>query len=104
MSVTGQPGGPPLRPGASLGDSVAGVFCALAVLSALWQRQTGGTGQYIDMSMLDCQITILENAFARYFASGKLPLPTGTRHPSAAPFQAYHSSDIDFVVALITPP
>jgi CoA:oxalate CoA-transferase len=102
MSVTGQPGGPPLRPGASLGDSVAGVFCALAVVSALWQRQSSGGGQYIDMSMLDCQVTMLENAFARYFASGKVPMATGTRHPSAAPFQAYHGSDDDFVVALIT--
>jgi CoA:oxalate CoA-transferase len=102
MSLTGEPGGPPLRPGASLGDSVAGVFCALAVLSALWQRQSSGLGQYIDMSMLDCQITMLENAFARYFASGKVPGPTGTRHPSATPFQAFHASDADFVVALIT--
>jgi CoA:oxalate CoA-transferase len=102
MSLTGRPGGPPLRPGASLGDSVAGVFCSVAILSALWQRQATGTGQYIDMSMLDCQITMLENAFARYFATGKVPGPTGTRHPSAAPFQAFHASDADFVVALIT--
>ena len=102
MSLTGQPGGPPIRPGASLGDSVAGIFCALAIVSALWQRQISGRGQYIDMSMLDCQVTILENAFSRYFATGQIPGPLGSRHPSAAPFQAFHAADADFVVGLVT--
>ena len=102
MSVTGEPGGDPIRPGASLGDSIAGVFTALAIVSALWQRQSSGRGQYIDMSMLDCQVTMMENAFSRYFASGKVPGPLGSRHPEAAPFQVFRAANGYFVVALIT--
>jgi len=102
MSVTGEPDGAPIRPGASLGDSTAGVFTALTIVSALWQRQKSRKGQYIDMSMLDCQITMMENAFSRYFATGEVPGPLGSRHPVAAPFQAFHASDTYFVVALIT--
>ncbi|MDO8491587.1 MAG: CaiB/BaiF CoA-transferase family protein [Dehalococcoidia bacterium] len=102
MSVTGEPGGRPVRPGASLGDSTAGAFTALAIVSALWQRERTGEGQHIDMSMLDCQITMMENAFSRYFATGQTPGPLGSRHPAATPFQAFRASDRDFVVALIT--
>lgn len=102
MSITGQPGGPPIRPGPSLGDSTAGIFTALAIVSALWQRQSSGRGQYIDMSMLDCQVTMMENAFSRYFGNGQVPGPLGSRHPSAAPFQAFKAADGYFVVALLT--
>lgn len=102
MSVTGEPGGAPVRPGASLGDSTAGLFTALAIVSALWQRQSSGKGQYIDISMLDCQVTMMENAFSRYFATGEIPGPLGSRHPAAAPFQAFRASDGYFVAALIT--
>lgn len=102
MSVTGEPGGRPVRPGASLGDSVAGTFAALAIVSALLQCDRTGEGRYIDMSMLDCQVTMMENAFSRYFATGVAPGPIGSRHPAATPFQAFRASDRHFVVALIT--
>ena len=102
LSLTGDPGGPPVRPGASLGDSICGLFAALSIVAALYQRMTTGLGQHIDMSMLDCQVTMLENAFARFFATGQVPGPLGSRHAAAAPFQAFHSSDGYFVVALLT--
>jgi len=102
MSVTGEQGGAPLRPGASLGDSVAGVFAGIAIVSALFHRERSGQGQYIDMSMLDCQVTMMENAFARYFATDQVPGPLGSRHPAAAPFQAFQAKDGYFVVALLT--
>ena len=73
MSITGEPGGPPVRPGLSLGDIAAGLFTAIGILAALHERERSGRGQMIDVSMLDCQIAILENAFARYFATGELP-------------------------------
>lgn len=102
LSVTGEPNGPPVRPGASLADSTAGVFGALAIVSALYRRRETGQGQHIDMSMLDCQVTMLENAFSRFFATGQVPSPLGTRHPAAAPFQAFQASDGPFVVAVLT--
>jgi CoA:oxalate CoA-transferase len=101
MSVTGEEGGPPIRPGVSQGDSIAGMFAAVAILSAIHQRERTGRGQRIDMSMLDGQVTLLENAFARYFATGKVPGPMGTRHPALTPFQAFATSDGHIAVALL---
>ncbi|MFQ6019511.1 MAG: CaiB/BaiF CoA transferase family protein [Dehalococcoidia bacterium] len=100
MSITGQPDGPPLRPGISLGDIAAGLYTAIGVLAALQERQRSGRGQFVDVSMLDCQVAILENAFVRYFATGQAPEPLGTRHPSATPFQAFPTKDGWIVLAL----
>jgi len=100
MSITGEPDGPPLRPGLSLGDIAAGLYTAIGVLVALHERERSGQGQMIDIAMLDCQIAILENAFIRYFATGELPKPIGSRHPLATPFQAFPTSDGWIVLAL----
>jgi CoA:oxalate CoA-transferase len=100
MSITGEPGGPPVRPGTSLGDIAAGLFTAIGVLAALHERERSGRGQMIDVAMLDCQVSILENAFARYFATGQVPEPIGTRHPVATPFQAFPTRDGYIVLAL----
>jgi len=100
MSITGEPGGPPVRPGISQGDITAGLYTAIGILAALQERERSGKGQVIDISMLDCQIAILENAFARYFATGEVPRPIGTRHPLATPFQAFATKDGWIVVAL----
>ncbi len=100
MSITGHPGGPPTRPGLSLGDIAGGLFTAIGVLAALQERERSGEGQLVDVSMLDCQVAILENAFMRYFATGNAPGPIGTRHPSATPFQAFPTKDGYLVLAL----
>ncbi len=100
MSITGYPGGPPARPGLSLGDIAGGLFTAIGVLAALRERDRSGEGQLVDVSMLDCQIAILENAFMRYFATGQVPGPVGTRHPLATPFQAFPTKDGYIVLAL----
>ncbi len=101
MSITGEPGGPPVRPGASMGDIVAGLYAAIGILSALFERVISGKGQYIDIGMLDCQVAIMENALSRYFGSGDVPGPLGTRHPVFTPFQAFETSDGWIVVAII---
>lgn len=100
MSITGEPDGPPVRPGISQGDITAGLYTAIGVLAALHERERSGKGQMIDISMLDCQIAILENAFVRYFATGETPKPIGTRHPLATPFQAFPTKDGWIVVAI----
>jgi CoA:oxalate CoA-transferase len=100
MSITGEPDGPPLRPGLSLGDIAAGLYTAIGVVAALHERERSGQGQMIDVAMLDCQVAILENAFIRYFATGELPKPIGSRHPLATPFQAFPTSDGWIVLAL----
>ncbi|MGQ9572020.1 MAG: CaiB/BaiF CoA transferase family protein [Dehalococcoidia bacterium] len=100
MSITGEPDGPPVRPGLSLGDIAAGLYTAIGILAALQERERSGQGQMLDIAMLDCQIAILENAFIRYFATGEVPQPIGTRHPLATPFQAFPTKDGWIVLAL----
>lgn len=101
MSITGEPDGPPLRPGASLGDIAAGLFTSIGILSAIFEREKNGKGQMLDISMLDCQLAILENAFTRYFATGEVPRRIGTRHPVFTPFQAFETKDGYIVVAMV---
>ena len=101
LSITGEPGGPPIRPGVSQGDITAGLFAVIGILSALQERTRSGLGQMVDIGMLDCQVTIQENAFARYFATGEVPTPLGTRHPVTAPFQVFQTSDGYITIALI---
>ena len=99
MSLTGHPGGPPTRVGSSIGDITAGLFTALGVASALHSRNTTGQGIKIDVSMLDCQLAILENAIVRYFTTGQIPGPLGARHPSITPFEAYAARDGHVIIA-----
>jgi CoA:oxalate CoA-transferase len=101
MSITGETDGPPVKPGASIGDLTAGLFTAIGILSALHEREKSGKGQYIDISMLDCQLSILENAFARYFATGEIPKRLGTRHAVFTPFQAFETKDGYIVIAMV---
>ncbi len=97
MSITGEPGGRPVRVGASIGDIAAGTFCAVGILAGLYQRPKLGEGSKVDVSMLDGQVAILENALARYLSTGIVPGPLGSRHPSITPFQAFKTRD-DWVV------
>ncbi|WP_372917320.1 CaiB/BaiF CoA transferase family protein [Sandarakinorhabdus sp.] len=103
MSVTGHPGGPPTRVGTSIGDITAGLFTVIGITTALHDRgRTGpnhGRGQFVDVAMLDGQIAILENAIARYAATGESPGPLGARHPSITPFAAYSCADAPIVIA-----
>jgi CoA:oxalate CoA-transferase len=99
MSLTGHPGGPPTRVGTSIGDITAGLFGAIGILAALTERATTGIGRWIDVAMLDSQVAILENAIARYAATGQVPGPLGARHPSIAPFAAFKTRDKPIVIA-----
>ena len=99
MSVTGQPNSEPTRVGTSIGDITAGLFTAIGINAALYDRQKTGKGMFIDVSMLDCQIAILENAIARYLSKNEIPKPMGSRHPSIAPFEAFKTKDSYIIIA-----
>ena len=99
MSITGSSKNNLSRVGTSIGDITAGLFCVSGVLSALYKREKTNKGSKIDISMLDCQIAILENAIARYSVSGKSPEPLGTDHPSIAPFGAFKTSNGKIIIA-----
>ena len=99
MSITGEPGGPPIRPGYSIGDMAGGMYTAIGLLAALHERQASGLGQHVDVAMLDSQVALLENAVVRAANTDEVPGPIGTRHPLVTPFQALPTADGHCVVA-----
>lgn len=99
MSLTGHEGNPPTRVGSSIGDITAGLFTTIGITSALYHRNLTGEATKIDVAMLDCQVALLENAIARYVASGTAPGPLGSRHPSITPFEAFACRDGHLIIA-----
>lgn len=99
MSITGVPESPPVRVGTSISDILTGMYGAIAILAALRERDRTGRGAVLDLAMLDCTVSALENAIARYSVTGEVPRPLGTRHPSITPFQAFAAADGPIVVA-----
>ncbi len=97
MSITGPPGGDPVRCGVSIGDLAAALYGVVAILAALRVRDRTGVGQHLDIALLDCQVAMLEDALARFSVSGKAPAPIGSRHPSITPFQQFKGADDHFV-------
>ncbi len=97
--MVGKPNSEPTRVGTSIGDITAGLFTAIGINAALYDRQKTGKGMFIDVSMLDCQIAILENAIARYLSNNEIPKPLGSRHPSIAPFEAFKTKDSYIIIA-----
>ncbi len=99
MSITGTPGGPPVRIGMSIGDIGAGLYTCIGVNSALYHRAQTGEATKVDIGLFDCQLALLENAILRYFLSGKPPGPLGVRHPNIAPFEAFDAADGKIIIA-----
>jgi CoA:oxalate CoA-transferase len=97
MSVTGAPGGEPTRCGVSIGDLAAALYAVVAIIAALRTREMTCGGQHLDIAMLDCQVAWLEDALARFSATGRVPGPIGSRHPSITPFQPFRAADGYFV-------
>jgi formyl-CoA transferase len=93
MSVTGEPGGPPVKAGVPLTDLGAGLFALAAILAALHHRDRTGRGQYIDTSLLEAGLALSVWESAEYFASGAAPRPLGSAHRFLAPYQAIRCSD-----------
>ncbi len=89
MSITGNPGGEPVRCGVSVGDLSAALYGVIAIISALRVRDRDGVGNHLDIAMLDCQVAMLEDALARYSVSGKIPERLGTRSRRSRPFNSF---------------
>lgn len=101
ISITGEAGRPPVRVGFSIGDIGAALFGAVAILAALQEREKSGKGQWVDVAMVDSQVALCENAFARYLATGDIPQPLGTRHPLLTPFQIFPTKDGSLVLITV---
>jgi crotonobetainyl-CoA:carnitine CoA-transferase CaiB-like acyl-CoA transferase len=101
MSMNGYRGQDPLRIGMSATDFMAGTVTALAIMGALWNIKKTGKGQYIDISLFDCGLTMLENAVPKYSWTGEVAHALGSRHPSAAPHNVYKTKDGFIVIITI---
>lgn len=93
MSLTGERGGGPVKPGLPVADLTSGLWAAIGILSALVGRARSGQGCHIDFSMLDGQVGLLSLAAARYFALGEVPQRLGTEHPGRVPSAAFECGD-----------
>jgi formyl-CoA transferase len=93
MSVTGEPGGPPMKVGVPLTDLGAGLYALSAILAALYYRSRTGRGQYIDTSLVEAGVALSVWESAEYFAGGKVPQAMGSAHRMTAPYQAVRCAD-----------
>jgi crotonobetainyl-CoA:carnitine CoA-transferase CaiB-like acyl-CoA transferase len=100
MSITGDAGGPPYRLGVAISDIVSGMFAAQGITLALLARSRTGRGQRVDIGMLDATAALLTYQAGIYFATGTTPGRMGNRHPTIVPYETFHASDGDFVVAV----
>jgi crotonobetainyl-CoA:carnitine CoA-transferase CaiB-like acyl-CoA transferase len=100
MSVTGEIGGRPVRMGLPMGDLAGGLFGAFAVAGALWRRERSGCGAYIDLALLDCQVSLLTYMAQYFWTDGRVPAPMGSGHASVVPYQALGTRDGSLIVAV----
>src|SRR3954466_15077810 len=96
MSLTGERGGPPVKPGLPVADLTSGLWVAIAILAALAGRSRTGKGCHVDFSMLDGQGALLTLAAARFFALGEIPPRLGTEHPGRVPSATFRCKDGKF--------
>lgn len=99
MSVTGEPEGVPVKMGVSISDLTTGVYAANAIQAALIQRSRTGTGQHIDMSLLDCSVALLANQATYHLTTGENPPRMGNAHAQVAPYGVFPVSDGHVILA-----
>lgn len=100
MALTGEPEGPPVRYPVPISDITAGLYTTMSALTALYVREQTGRGQFIDVALLDSQITWLTNLAGAYFVSGQRPSRLGNYHPQIAPYEVFQAADKAFLVAV----
>jgi len=102
MSITGTDPGHPVRSGIPIGDLGGGMFAVMGILTALMERAQSGEGQHVDISMVDCQISMLNYMATMHFLSGEDPYPIGNSHFVHVPYNTFTTSDGFIVIAVIT--
>lgn len=100
MSVNGDAQGPATRVGLPVVDMVTGLNAAIAILMAIQERHRSGLGQFLDMSLFDCAISLLHPHAANYFGNGKVPQRTGNAHPNIAPYETVSTQEGEIFLAV----
>ena len=93
MSITGLPGQGPVRVGIAIADVAAGIYCAFGILAALHEREVSGRGQWVQTSLLQAQIAMLDMQASRWTMDGELPGQAGNDHPTSIPTGVYECAD-----------
>ncbi|KZC34730.1 acyl-CoA transferase [Rhodanobacter sp. FW510-R12] len=101
MSITGESPDRPMRSGIPIGDLGGGMFAVMGILAALQARASHGRGQHVDISMLDCQISMLNYMATMHLMSGENPEPLGNGHFVHVPYNTYRTADGFVIVAVI---
>ncbi|CAN5281079.1 CoA transferase [soil metagenome] len=99
MSITGQPSQGPMRAGIPVADLTAGLFCALGILTALLERDVSGEGQWVQTSLLQAQIFMLDFQAARWLMDGDVPKQAGNNHPTSIPTGVFKTKDSHINIA-----
>jgi glutaryl-CoA transferase len=103
MSVTGEPdgapGGGPQRAGVPIADIITGMYASIAICAALAHRAQSGSGQHLDLALLDSQIALLAYQNTNYFATGVPPERIGNLHPNIVPYQPFRAADGELILA-----
>jgi len=99
MSVTGEPGGEPMRAGVPVADIITGMYASIAICAALAHRAESGKGQHLDLALLDSQIALLAYQNTNYFATGTPPSRIGNLHPNIVPYQPFRTADGEIIIA-----
>jgi crotonobetainyl-CoA:carnitine CoA-transferase CaiB-like acyl-CoA transferase len=100
MSITGDPDGPPTKPGVSLADVSTGLYATISIMMALRHAERTGQGQHIDCSLLDSTLAVLANQALSYLVSGVTPVRMGNRHPTVLPYGVFEAKDGSIVIAV----
>jgi crotonobetainyl-CoA:carnitine CoA-transferase CaiB-like acyl-CoA transferase len=102
MGLTGEPGEAPVRCGVPIGDLAGGLYAAIAINAALYARERTGRGQFIDLGLVDCQVSLLSYAASNWMMAGDDMGPQGSGHAHAIPYQAFETADGWITVAVFT--
>ena len=100
MSITGEPNGEPMKMGVAFSDIFAGLHAVIGIQAALFHRERTGEGQYIDISLLDSQVSVLANQALNYLVGGKVPQRLGNAHPNIVPYQTFETADSHIIMAV----
>jgi crotonobetainyl-CoA:carnitine CoA-transferase CaiB-like acyl-CoA transferase len=100
LSITGTEEGESVRCGYGVTDVTAGLFAVIGILLALRARDTTGSGQFVDVSMLDGMISTMSSNYMSYLGSGVVPKPMGTSFPTVVPYRVYQASDREVAIAV----
>jgi crotonobetainyl-CoA:carnitine CoA-transferase CaiB-like acyl-CoA transferase len=98
MTLTGEPGGEPMRSPVAIADMTCGMYTAMGILAALFARERTGRGQFLDMALFDSQLTWLANVGSNYLNANALPQRWGNAHPSIVPYQMFRGADGKYFV------